>query len=425
MMVPFSRGYGVCSAIRIGGSRAGGPRRLYDFHSVVKFHLTGYGICNNRQHDRQNVLSNSSKPGGTTNTETVCRRRVLEIGSGSIKCQVSDVNIQTRHIVRNLAATNKTVLFTRDLTMRKKLNIATSTNEKNGEDIFNRRTYVRMPVPTAFSSSIQEEGIQAIERILTDTDIFQPDVTVAVATEAFRQASNGHQFASALKAHFNMPVFLVSAQREAQCGFQTAAAVTGLPTTELISWDCGAGSFQLATLSCGSHEDSHGSGTVELLARPLRERGMSSQHIVDTLLRTLRQELLVPIPDSLQTAINDPTYQIIAIGSQHSIFNQQRIVSGNQSFSQDDVENSLRKAVALEHIHRSKLVKWEMDGSQRLVGADDDDRDEKRCIDNAMFLVPKLALLLAVMQHSNIRRVVYHKTNGNCPALLTQQTLWE
>ena len=110
---------------------------------------------------------------------TVCRR-LLELGSGSIKCQVCDVDVERQHISKRIAKTNTTVLFTRDLKIQEDDNQVAS-----------------------FTSSIQQEGMQAIQKMLAITDVFQPDETVAVATEAFRRAVNGQQYASSLHTGFN------------------------------------------------------------------------------------------------------------------------------------------------------------------------------------------------------------------------------
>ena len=327
---------------------------------------------------------------------TVCRRRVLELGSGSIKCQVSEVDVEAQRISKRIATNNATVLFTRDLKIQ----------EDNNQ-------------VAAFSSSVQREGMQAMQKMLAQTDVFQPDKTVAVATEAFRRAVNGQQYVSSLTAGFNVPVIIATAKQEAHFGFQTAAAVSGVKKTNLISWDCGAGSFQFSTLSCGSHTDSHGSGTVTALARHLQERGLSPKQVVHAMLETLRHEL-APIPATLQEVIQSQKITTVAIGSQHSMFNQQRILSGFDIFSQQDVESSLQESVSLDP---RKLPGLELQRSRQY--GDADDQDERRCIENATFMVPKLVLLLAVMRHAGMKHATFYKTNGNCEALLTQPWLWE
>ena len=318
---------------------------------------------------------------------------------------MSDLDSDAQRIVVNLFKTNATVLFTRDLKRQEAA----------------KAGFVDRAPTQSFSTDIQRQGMQIIQQMLSQTEKLQPDRTVAVATEAFRRASNGLQYAEVLKNDCKVAVTVLPAQEEAQLGFHAAAAISGFSKADLISWDCGAGSFQLSTLSHGSHMDSHGSGTVEGLARPLRARGFPPVQVVDELLRTLRNELLKPIPTSLQEAIHNPAYQVVAIGSQHSIFNQQRVISGKNTFCQRDVEKSLLDVVNMDP---SRIVEWELERSRQLVGGDDDDRNEQRCIDNAIFLVPKLILLLAAMQHAHMQHATFYKTNGICDALLTQPRFW-
>ena len=334
----------------------------------------------------------------------VCRRRVLELGSGSIKCQVSDVDVKTNTIIQNISTNSATVLFTRDLKIQEQAAAKTTT--------MNSATY-------SFSPSIQLEGVRAIQKLLLDTDIYRPEKTVGVATEAFRKAANGAQLASTISSECNLPVTILPTEKEAGFGFETAAAISGVQERrKLISWDCGAGSFQISSYCHGLHVDSHGSGTVTEMAEPLRDRGMSPRAVAECLLDILSHQL-APVPKSIKNAIQN-NCPVVAIGSQHSIFNQQRILSGNAFFTQEDVKRSIQATTALDP---TLLPKLELQQSQ--LHGDADDQDTKRCIENATFMVPKLVLLLATMRHVGISKATFYKTNGNCAALLVQPWLWE
>ena len=306
---------------------------------------------------------------------------------------------ESQQIVQRVATCNATVLFTRDL----KLQDHDASSDGGGT--------------SGFSAAIQQEGLQAIQRMIDETENFKPDQTAAVATEAFRKAANGPQFAELVARTCDLPVTIATSQQEADFGFQTAAAVSGIDAADLVSWDCGAGSFQLNTLDCGSHVDSHGSGTVAALAQPLRDSGMSPQSVAQELMSSLT-ESLTPVPPTVAEAIEMHT--VVAIGSQHSMFNQQRILSGKSEFSQRDVERSIEEVVAL---HPTQLPGLEMERSRQY--GDVDDQDEIRCHENATYMVPKLVLLLAVMRHAGIHHATFLKTNGNCEGLVAHPLLWD
>ena len=311
-----------------------------------------------------------------------------------MKCVVADVDEESGRVVGDAkASTSKTVLFTKDLQ---------NGGGHNG----------------GFSKEMMKEGADSLSTLLKETEHLNPDQTAAVATEAFRKSSNGLTFARDLGAMLSVPVHVASATEEAMFGFHSACLSSNASPEQLAAWDCGAGSFQLSTLHHGCHSDCHGSGTTTALAASIidNQSGIGPDELHQLLMERLR-ESFVPVPDDLAQFVR--TNQVVAIGSQHSMFNQQYILSGNNTFSCSDVRNTIAEVVSVE----SHLLP-ELELARSIIHGDADDQDTDRCSENATYMLPKLTLLLAAMEHLQVDEVSFHKTKGNCEALLSQPKYW-
>lgn len=251
----------------------------------------------------------------------------------------------------------------------------------------------------------RDRGAQVIQSMLNDSRHLGVQQTLAVATEAFRRASNGDEIIQHYREQFGLHVQLLSPQAEALLGFNTAYAYADdKMRSGLVAWDCGAGSFQL-TSRTQHHADCHGSGTIK--PRGLKrsdEHGRISADGVRDLLRELR-DVLTPIPQWAR----EPTNQYVAIGSNTSIFNQMRRLSGLQTFAPSDVESALVGVTGLSHDEIWALEKGLDANVER---------------DNAPYVVAKLSLLLTVMQQCDMDRVQFHITQGNCTGLLLDPSAW-
>eukprot|EP00301_Raphidiophrys_heterophryoidea_P007378 c12863_g2_i1.p1 GENE.c12863_g2_i1~~c12863_g2_i1.p1 ORF type:complete len:237 (+),score=51.48 c12863_g2_i1:176-886(+) len=171
-------------------------------------------------------------------------RRVFDIGSGSIKCQVAKVDTKTCKIVETLFDDNIQVLFQHDL--------KTSTN---------------------LTQETINKGSQAIQVMLDMSNHFSHMVSIGVATEAFRKAQNGLQTINQYRDLFQLPISIISPVQEARLGFESAAALCSrVSRSRLVAWDCGAGSFQIARENTPPHIDAHGSSTMLKLALRLQQQ---------------------------------------------------------------------------------------------------------------------------------------------------------
>jgi radical S-adenosyl methionine domain-containing protein 2 len=309
-------------------------------------------------------------------------RRVLDIGSGSIKCEVAEVEPTSKRIVRSIFSASVQTLFLRDL-------------KHSGSDSM------------LISPEMYALGMHTIKNFIADTNHLGVTQTAAVATEAFRKAANGKAVVAAFARECGVEISVIQSEQEARLGYESARALSGLEADALLAWDCGAGSFQLSNGS-DSHVDIHGSGTMRAVASAM-EAGLTRGQLSEALLAYLRTELKT-VPLWLQTEV---LHSVVAIGSSQSIFNQQRVLSGLVTFDQFDVERTLAEVAAIPE-HMLPALERERSASLEYVVKEE----------NAQYALPKLALLLGAMRHLRIGEVTFKPTNGNCLALLTHGDLW-
>jgi len=309
-------------------------------------------------------------------------RRVLDIGSGSIKCEVAEVEPTSKRIVRSIFSASVQTLFLRDL-------------KHSGSDSM------------MISPEMYALGMNTIKNFIANTNHLGVTQTAAVATEAFRKAANGKAVVAAFARECGVEISVIQGEQEARLGYESARALSGLEADALLVWDCGAGSFQLSNGS-DSHVDIHGSGTMRAVASAM-EAGLTRGQLSEALLAYLRTELKT-VPLWLQTEV---LHSVVAIGSSQSIFNQQRVLSGLVTFDQFDVERTLAEVAAIPE-HMLPALERERSAALEYVVKEE----------NAQYALPKLALLLGAMRHLRIGEVTFKPTNGNCLALLTHGDLW-
>lgn len=148
------------------------------------------------------------------------RRAALDIGSGATKIQVSDVDITTGKILN--------VLFVKRIGVKLREDLSKDLDEK-------------------FSLEIQNEMVRAISQLLSEAEAFNPQEYCALATEAFRIAKNANELVDLIKKETDLSVDIISQYEEGVLGLISAASEANIDPNKVVSWDCGGGSFQIAT----------------------------------------------------------------------------------------------------------------------------------------------------------------------------------
>lgn len=150
-------------------------------------------------------------------------RAGIDMGSGSTKIQVTEVNICQNTLGKVLYEDQRPVAFNADL--------AKSGNNQ-------------------LSEAIQQKGLNALTEMVNKANQFKPQRITGVATAVFRTASNGQQVIDRFNQQAHVSLKIISQQQEAELGFLSAKAAlheSNLNDEDLLVWDIGGGSMQMTT----------------------------------------------------------------------------------------------------------------------------------------------------------------------------------
>lgn len=143
----------------------------------------------------------------------------FDIGSGSTKIQVAKRNSCDLTLTKTLMQTSKPVGYAQDLESRK-----------------------------AFSKEVIGRGEKAIQELMQKALEHRPQKVFGVATQAFRQASNGEAILRAWNKKYGWPFKLIDQEREAMLAYELVSLKLELSGDDsLMVWDIGGGSQQVVT----------------------------------------------------------------------------------------------------------------------------------------------------------------------------------
>lgn len=151
-------------------------------------------------------------------TEGIERRAAIDVGSGSTKVAIADVDPRTGQIVQMIYEASFPVPY---------------------------QAYLENSPDHTFNAQIQEMGLTTFAKIQQILGEHQVSQTVAVATEAYRKAANGNEFAQAVAEKTGILLRVISQQTEGEIAFYSALATSKERPEEMIIWDIGTGSFQM------------------------------------------------------------------------------------------------------------------------------------------------------------------------------------
>lgn len=240
----------------------------------------------------------------------------------------------------------------------------------------------------------------------------------AIATEVFRTATNGEAVLRKLQETLLLPTVVVDQQLEGRLGFLTAQAVGGCPADcQVLAWDSGAASFQITP---GAHGEQAvymarlGSATQtaamieHILQRPVCASATTNpctQVHADAMVAWTITAL--PVPPPWLTNLVRAGSPVVAIGGPTSIFNVATILLGRTApteITAGDIALAIEQAVG--HNDQDLVTRW------------------TQALSEPEMVVPKLALMLAVMRKFDMASVRYCPSNGSCPGVLTYEPLW-
>ena len=147
------------------------------------------------------------------------RRAAIDVGSGGTKVCIADVDAKTQQIVQVLFEESFAVPY---------------------------QAYLETAEEACFNEEIQQRGLQTFVEIKEILDQYEVTKVAAVATEAFRKAANGVEFANRVAETTGVPLKVITQKEEGAIAFYSASTTSGSAPEELLIWDIGTGSFQIA-----------------------------------------------------------------------------------------------------------------------------------------------------------------------------------
>ena len=155
---------------------------------------------------------------GASKKDCLQRIAAFDIGSGTTKYQVADINTCEKKISQVHLKNSFPVGFKSDLQM--------SSDKKFSPEIL---------------KTFEQEFLKHQTQILD----LKPDQMLGVATQAFREALNAEEVLQKIKDQFKIQVKIISQKEEGELGFLSVQTLLKLQKNEILIWDIGGGSQQL------------------------------------------------------------------------------------------------------------------------------------------------------------------------------------
>jgi exopolyphosphatase/pppGpp-phosphohydrolase len=348
------------------------------------------GVCTISQIDAPQEGSPASKA-------TVVRRAGFDLGSGMFKLMVADVD---------LSQSSTKIQYTKMISVRL------------GE-YFNEST------DKSLNKEVQEKAKKAICELLKDAQGLKATEVAGVCTAVFRKASNGAELLQALNGIMNEQyasssptsqsrIQLVSGEIEGMLGFQTAAALhSAKASKDIVSFDCGNGSFQIARKKDDKafdvYEGQFGcSGATKAFLEEVRKIPYTkenpinpvTQDEINTLVHVLKCKL--DLPEWLKDKLANAETRVVGFGDSEAIFAMVAKTLEKTNFTLEEVKEVLKKFA-------EKTAK---------------DEAITKITDEHQSVAIKVALLTAVMEKFGIQSMHYEQTMGSIPGLLISKEFW-
>lgn len=153
--------------------------------------------------------------------DCVSRRAAFDIGSGTTKVKVADVDLCDEAL--------RAIQFAEDTPVFYGVDVA----EEHGR---------------AFRPATMERGFAALARFKARAAEFGPEAYAAVATAAFRRADNAPELIARIETELGIPVSLIAQAQEARLGFMGAVRAARVDPRRAVVWDVGGSSMQMTAL---------------------------------------------------------------------------------------------------------------------------------------------------------------------------------
>lgn len=149
------------------------------------------------------------------------RRGTIDVGSGSTKVVIADVDNESE---------TYTILFEESFSVPYQASLEASYDG-------------------CFDLNVREKGMDTFNHIQSLFESYQVEKIAAVATAAFREATNGESFAASVREKTKIPLKIISQREEGILAFCSGVLGAERKADEVVVWDIGTGSFQMTALN--------------------------------------------------------------------------------------------------------------------------------------------------------------------------------
>lgn len=150
------------------------------------------------------------------------RRAAIDVGSGSTKLCIADVEPENNKILRIIHEESFPVPYQASL-------------EKSHDYTFDKQ--------------IREKGIETFKKIQNILTNHQVNRITAVATEAFRKATNAESYTKEIQEKTGLDIKIITQKQEGALAFFSALAASSAEREKAVILDIGTGSFQFTTIN--------------------------------------------------------------------------------------------------------------------------------------------------------------------------------
>lgn len=227
--------------------------------------------------------------------ENWVRRAAFDIGSGSTKMVIADVNTKTSEMK---------IIHSQD----EKVDYQESLENSD-----------------VFGEEVKKQAIIAMAKLKYIA--LQKGATAfnAVATASFRKAKNGKEFATFLTNVFGIPTTIITQRQEAIIGFYGGLVGEKESPQNVVVWDIGAGSMQITMVSGNKHivyEGKLASVTfAQYLIKEVQKKESNSPNPIShkNMAKGMEyaQSIATQIPQEIKDKLAEDDTKVIGIGGVH------------------------------------------------------------------------------------------------------------
>jgi exopolyphosphatase / guanosine-5'-triphosphate,3'-diphosphate pyrophosphatase len=254
------------------------------------------------------------------------RRAIYDIGSGSTKLKVADVNFCETKILKVVFEESRPVDYASD-------------HSRSSAGVL--------------SAKILKAGQQAIGELQSEAQALNPKKSVAVMTGVFRKAQNANNYRRRLQQKFKFPFRIVTQELEARYGFESVRAATKAGDDTLVVWDIGGSTMQFITKKNGAYVmDLGGLASVSFKQKFIREVQKKNPKKVSTPNPigienvaagvSLARAAAAQVKADLKLEIGRPDARVVGIGSVHR-FSISGQTGKTKSYRRKDIQKILPK----------------------------------------------------------------------------------